>query len=454
MKSNLWRRCLRVIVLVGIVCLMMAPQSFAEQVNMQQSIPVIQTWKNSNGIDVYFIQRSSSPMLDVAITFDAGSKRDGKQFGLGELTGQLLSQGTKQLSADQVAENLDIHGAQYGVTTSRDMTVIQLRTLTDPDLLSNSIGLMHSLIVSPAFRQVDVDHKKQQQISWLKYDSQNPSKVSINNFYRELYVQHPYAHNPLGNEQTVSLLNKDDIGKFYNQYYVGSNAKIILVGDVSIDQAKKISNDVLAGLSSGERATKIADPVPRANKVNTTIDYPSSQAAIAIGQLGITRRSPEYFSFMVGNHLLGGLPLSSILFDEVRNKNGLAYSVGSMFVPLQQKGPFVILLQTKLDQSNKATEITLKTLEDFTKKNITKKELNLVKNNMKGQFYIALSSSNSLVDIASYIAFYNRKIDYLQTYTQHIDAVTGEDINKSFAGLINPNKMVLVSVKPKDVHDK
>lgn len=414
--------------------------------------PRIQTWTSPAGVPVYFIQRNDLPMLDVSLVFDAGSSRDGKLWGLSTLTGMMIDQGTTTLTANQIADQWSASGALFGVNVTRDMTQLHLRTLTQPSSLASSMKLLHQLLLNPAFSSSDFSIQKNQLQAAIRYQKQKPNALALMAFFQSLYGPYSYAHSPKGSLQTVSAITTDSVRDFYQQYYVARNAKLILVGNLTAKKAREWSSMLLADLPAGQKAKALPPVAPIKHPDSEVIPFPSKQSSIVLGQLGITRESPDYFAYMVGNHILGGLPLSSILFNQIRNQRGLAYSVASYFIPLQQTGPFIITLQTQAKQSVKATALAQQILQRFISKPVSAAQLALAKSNMKGAFAIALSSNQQLSDLLTYIAFYDRPLNYLDTYQKNINAVTAKDIQQAFSSLFTPDQLLIVTLKPEKQH--
>ena len=163
-------------------------------------------------------------------------------------------------------------------------------------------------------------------------------------------------------------------------------------------------------------------------------------------QPGVKRGDPDYFSLYVGNHILGGSGLVSILSDEVREKRGLSYSVYSYFIPMHQKGPFQMGAQTRNSQADEAMQVMQKTLRDFIGKGPTDEQLKAAKNNISGGFPLKISSNKKIVQYLTMIGFYDLPLDYLNTLVPNVLAVTREQIRDAFGRRLTPDRFVTVTV--------
>ncbi len=155
---------------------------------------------------------------------------------------------------------------------------------------------------------------------------------------------------------------------------------------------------------------------------------------------------PDYFPLYVGNHILGGSGLVSRIMEEVREKRGFAYSAYSHFIPMRVTGPFEIGLQTKNTQTEEALRVAIKTVQDFIDTGPTDKELEAARNNIMGGFVLRLDSNQKLTAEVASIAFFNRPLDYLNTFPQKVQAVTREDVKRAFKARVDTGKLLTILV--------
>jgi zinc protease len=165
-----------------------------------------------------------------------------------------------------------------------------------------------------------------------------------------------------------------------------------------------------------------------------------------VGLPGTYRKDPDYFDLYVGNHILGGSGLVSKLFDEVREKRGLAYSASSAFIPMLKPGPFMVSLQTRNDQTAKAVQVLNQTLADFIAKGPTEAELVAAKKNITGGFAMRFDTNKKLASYVAMIGFYDMPLDYLDTFQQKVDQVTVASITDAFKRRVNPKLLQTITV--------
>ena len=175
-------------------------------------------------------------------------------------------------------------------------------------------------------------------------------------------------------------------------------------------------------------------------------DFPASQAHIMLGQPFVSRNDPDYYALLVGNHILGGGGFTSRLTTQVREKRGLSYSVYSYFAPGLHAGAFTAGLQTRPDQAAEALAVSKQVIADFVQNGPTADELKAAKDNLIGGFPLRLDGNRKLLDNVANIAWNNLPLDYLEHWTQRVDAVTADQIKTAFQRVLQPQKMVTVVV--------
>jgi zinc protease len=414
--------------------------------NPAQAAAKIEYWQTPQGSRVYYVHTEGLPMVDIQVAFDAGSARDEYQFGLAALTSTLLDTGAGQWNADEIAQRFESVGAQFGTSISRDMASASLRTLTDKPLFDKALETMQVILARPSFNEADFQREKNRTLAGLKQQEESPSELAGIAFYNALYGDHPYAHPTSGVILTVSGFEAQDLRNFYQKYYVAANAMVVIVGDLSRRQAEKTAEDLLAGLPAGQKPEPLPEVTMPLEATQKHIEFPSSQTHVLVGMPGTYRKDADYFTLYVGNHILGGSGLVSKLFDEVREKRGLAYSANSYFSPMFRKGPFTISLQTRNDQTQQALEVLNKTLADFIAQGPTEAELVAAKKNITGGFAMRFDTNKELANYVAMIGFYEMPLDYLDTFQQNIEQVTVASITDAFKRRIDPQLMQTITV--------
>ena len=277
----------------------------------------IQEWRTSAGTKVLFMAAPELPMFDLRLTFAAGSSKDQQTYGLANLTSAMLDEGTGSLDAGQIAARFEDLGAEFSAGSYRDMAVVSLRSLSDAKLSSPALELFSQVAAQPSFPAASLARIKNQLLAGFEYDKQNPGKLASLALFEQLYGEHPYAHSSSGNAESVPGISRQQLQEFHRNYYTAGNAQIALVGDLSIAQAKAISEKVSARLPQGTAAAVTPEPV-KTPASNTHIEFPSTQTHILLAQLSVKRGDPDYPALFLGNQILGGGGFGTRLMEEVR----------------------------------------------------------------------------------------------------------------------------------------
>ncbi len=409
----------------------------------------IQHWQTKRGADVYFVASRQLPMVDISVVFNAGSARDGIHSGLAYLTQALLDQGTKTLNVDQIADRFERIGAIYSHAVDRDKAIFHLRSMSDSHL-SEAIQTMTYVLSQASFPHNACMRAQKNLRVALQEQQQIPEQIAMNAFYHDLYTDHPYAQPVLGTTETVDTITDEDIIHFYREFYVAKNATIAIVGDLSLEKARALSEELLNTLPSGSAAPALPDPsiTTKKNKTNTVhaIAYPSQQTTLIIGALGTNYQDPDYLALLVGNYSLGGSALTSRLFHRVRNEQGLCYGISSQFIPHQVTGPFFIQLQTRTQQASKALHETEQILKQFSEQGPTIDELRAAQRALLGRLPLLLASNEGILNLLELIGFYHLPLDYLEKYRKSVSQLTLQRIHSAYLRRIEKNKLIVVSV--------
>lgn len=418
---------------------------------VSQAAPKIQHWETSSGLRVYFVNVPELPMLDIRLSFAAGSAYDGDKLGVAGITTSMLNKGAAGLNADQIAETFESVGAKYSSEAALDTVSISLRTLTLDEQLNTALDNWLKLIEKPEFPEADFMRLKKQALIGLQAEKQDPGSIANKAFYKNLYPNHPYGRPQNGTEETINAMTIADIKAFFKRYFVNKNGQIILVGSIDKAQAVVIAERITKALTSadrgdGEKAAAIPEVKPLTEAKTIRIPYPSSQAHIFIGQPGNKRGDKDYYSLYLGNHELGGSGFTSRLMKEIRVKRGLSYSVYSYFIPMKEHGPFMLGLQTKLSQVDEAIKVAREVLETFQKEGPSEENLKASKLNISGGFPLRTASNSDILGYIDMIAMYGLPLDYLDTFSQIINDTSRDQVIDAFQRRVNLDKLLTVIV--------
>ena len=387
-----------------------------------------------------------TPMLDVRITFDAGSARDDGLSGLAVLTNGLLAEGAAGMDSQQIAEAFESVGAQFDNDALRDMALLSLRSLVDSRYLTTALETFQKVLTRPDFPDDAFERELNRMKVAVRASEQSPADIASRAFYKAVYGEHPYGSPVSGTLATLDKITPAAVRAFYKKYYVAKNASIAIVGEIERWQAEEIVKALVSALPAGEKAPPIpaVQPLTQAKKI--TIDYPSSQSHIYVGQPGVKRGDKDYFALYMANHPFGGSGFASRLVEVIREEHGLAYSVYSYFSPMREAGPFMMGMQTRTDQVEQALSLLDSQLRKYLEEGPTEEELAASKSNVTGSFPLNLDSNSKLLGYIAMMGFYDLPIDYLDHFIDNVRAVDRATINDALKRRIDADRMVTVVV--------
>lgn len=407
----------------------------------------IQAWKTKGGARVLFVEAHELPMLDVRLTFAAGSSQDGDTPGLAMMTNAMFDEGVPGKDVTAIAQGFEGLGAQFGNGAYRDMAVLSLRSLSDPTQREQSLALFEQVIGQPTFPEASLNRIRNQMLASFEQQKQDPGKLASIALFQKLYGDHPYGHPTEGTPDSVARIETKSLRAFYERAYTAGNAVIAVVGDLTREQAEAIAEKVSSALPQGPALPPLPKPTPPVGSAEH-IEYPSAQTHLLMAQQGIERGDPDQAALTVGNQILGGGGFGARLMEEVREKRGLTYGVYSGFTAMAVPGPFSISLQTRADQSEGTQALVTDIVRTFLADGPTAKEVDNAKRQLAGSFPLSTASNADIAAQLGAIGFYDLPLDYLERFMNQVQALTVEQIKDAMARHLDPDRFVVITAGP------
>ncbi|MEJ7931197.1 pitrilysin family protein [Ramlibacter sp. AN1015] len=424
----------------------------------------VQRWVQESGATVHLIESPALPMVDVQVDFDAGSRRDPPgQAGLASVTANQVDSGTlardpqsaepagaydRALDENEISEAWADLGASFGGGAGSDRMSFSLRSLTEPDLLAKAVELASRQLSAPAFPQTVWQRDRERAVAAIREANTRPGTVVGKAFQAAVYGGHPYGWEVT--EGSLAAISVDDMRSFYRGHVQPCRAKVSIVGAVGRQQADDIARKMLARLPAAAGGCTplpaVAEVPPLTKPVRLDIPFQSAQAHVLFGQPGYKRSDPDFFPLLVGTYTLGGGGFVSRLSTEVREKRGLAYSVYSYFAPGLHAGAFTVGFQTRPDQAAEAVQVARDVVTQFVAQGPTEDELRAAKDNLIGGFALRMDSNRKLLDNLATIAWHELPLDYLDTWTERVRAVTADQVRAAFQRKLQPERMATVTL--------
>ncbi|API87113.1 M16 family metallopeptidase [Francisella uliginis] len=398
---------------------------------------------NIDDTPIYFQKSQSLPMLDIQLNFRAGSAFDGKLHGLADLAVSMFATRTHISCEQELINKITDIGVSIHAETTKEYFNIKIRLLNDSQIIDETIKILNEIFTVPDFDESILGREKIQTLTHINYLNQQPNYLASLEFSKNIFANNPYSHPVIGYESTVKDISSKDIADFFNKYICANNANICIVGAVELTQAKDISQQIINSLPKGVKNTQVFNQQVNDSKtIKKTFD--SKQTSILMGhQLLLDIQNPLYFPLKLGNEILGGGGLNSLLFNKVREELGLVYNIGSNANLNPDYGSFVISAQTS------DPKLALETINDvygnFIKSILDDKTLENSKKHIEGTHLLSSVKNSSKLNMLSSIANKDLPLDFFDTYVENINNVTATQIHDSFLQ-IQQNKSITVMV--------
>lgn len=404
----------------------------------------VQSWTTAQGTRVYFIETHSLPMIDVQVSFLAGSAFDPEALpGLAGMTAGMLDQGAGERNEKAVAETLADIGAQLSSGAGVDSATVSLRTLSDPERRTTAVGLMVDALSRPHFDAAVFKRDQARSVASLKESLTKPQVLSQRAYMAAIYPDHPYGR--LTTPESLARIDRRDLESFWRKHYSAPRASIALVGDLTRPEAEALVQQITAALPPDQTDVPKTLPSPVPTRASTVrVDHPASQAHLLVGMPAVARDDPEQIALQVGNYTLGGGGFVSLLTKAVREDRGYAYSVYSYFDPKLVAGPFTIGLETKRAQADDALKVVNQVVGDFLERGPTATQLKAAQDNIAGGFALRIDSNAKLAANLNAMAFYGLPTDWLEKYPERVRKLSADQVRSAFRKHVSPEALVTV----------
>ncbi|MEX0419856.1 pitrilysin family protein [Spiribacter sp. 388] len=408
----------------------------------------ITQWTTEQGSEVLFVERHELPIVDIRIAFDAGSARDDDHPGLARMVSNLLLEGTAERYAGRIARQFERYGARVSTNSGRDTAEVSLRALSEPARLDPVVENLARVLAGAAFPDDAIERVRQQMLLGLQQAEASASQQAEKAFTRAIYGDHPYATPPSGTIDSVESISQQMIQDFHRRHYTAANATVAIVGDLDRDRAEAIAGSMLAGLPAGEALEPL--PAVDLSDAPTTVRVPfeAEQTHVVIGQPSVRRGHEDYYALYLGNHMLGGGGLTSMLAERMREERGLSYSSGSRVTTGARRGRFQMSTQVRSDALQEALSVLRGSLTELRDEGPAAERLDASRRNITGSFPLQLDSNRDLLGYVSSIGFHDLPHDYLSRFVERIEQLDGAAVQSALREHIDPQRMVTVLVGP------
>ncbi|MEW6684411.1 MAG: pitrilysin family protein [Nitrospirota bacterium] len=406
----------------------------------------VQRWVMSNGLTVLFVERHTIPAVQARLVVKTGAAADpAGRTGLAALTAGLLTKGTTSRSAVEIAEAVDFIGGTLTADAEDDSSSISLTTLKKD--LRVALSLMTDVVLNPSFPPTEVDRLRRETLSAIQAEKDDPGAVAEKAFAPLVFGPHPYGRPVEGLETTVPTLTREEAVAFHRTYYRPNNAVLVLVGDLTLREARRVAKNAFGAWEPKPVPTVAVPALPPVGERRVSlIEKDLTQATVLLGHLGIARTDPDFYAVTVMNYILGGGSFSSRLMSRIRDNEGLVYGISSGYDAKQYPGAFSVGLQTKTESAPAAIRAVLEEITKLRAEGATAAELEAAKNYLAGSFPLRYETNARMAILLGYVELYGLGLTYFEDYPNKIRAVTLDDVRRVASARLDPLRYVLVVV--------
>jgi len=418
------------------------------------TLPSVQRRKLSNGLDVLIVEHHELPVVTMNLLVKAGSAADpADRAGLATVTADLMDEGTTSRSALEISNQLASIGANLTSAADWDSNRLTLTTLTRH--LEPALAVFSDVLQNPAFAANEVNRIRASRLQALAQDRDVATNIAADVYAALLYGRtHPYGHSQSGTEASLGALTADQLRSFHGGFYRPNNAALIVVGDVIPDRVVAQLERALGGWKAGP-VPEVKVDAPAAERDRTTIyvvDRPgAAQSVINIGHVGASRSTPDYFTRLVLNQILGGAFVSRVNLN-LREDKGYSYGARTTFTYRRGPGPF-------LASAGVQTAVTKESVAEFLKElrgirgdiPVTQRELDEAKQSLVRGFPRTFETPAQIATRLADVVLYGLPDDYFNGYIAGIQKVTTADVARVANAAIDPSRLAILIVGDRSV---
>jgi predicted Zn-dependent peptidase len=388
--------------------------------------------------------------VTMGVWVDVGSRDERPTInGASHFLEHLLFKGTKKRTARQIAEAFDSVGGDLNAFTAKEYTCYYSR-VRDQDL-PMAVEFMSDMIQNSLIAKVDLEAERLVILEEINRQDDAPDDLIHDLFSETLWLGHPLGRPVLGTRQTIQAVSRDQIKRFYDRLYRPPHFVIAAAGNVGHEDLRaQVESRMETGRKvSGPETTRVRAGAKRGPKDNpgTLVKHrPTEQAHIVLGTSGPSRNDTSRFAFGVVNSALGG-GMSSRLFQEIREKRGLAYSVYSYHAMFTETGTFSVYAGTTPTKAHEVLSIIRAELADVAGGGLTDEEIQRAKGHMKGSLVLSLEDTSGRMSRIGRSEISHGEILSVDEVLGRIDAVTRQDAERAAASVF-ARPMALAVIGP------
>lgn len=377
----------------------------------------------------YFMEEHSNPIVSISFIFkNAGSAHDAEnKQGLARLAAMLLTEGAGEYDSQTFKDTAEENGVKLGFSVSADDFSGSLAF--PKENLAAAQKLLHAALYAPRLDEDALALKKQQLLTALKMQDENPQQVLANKFKEDIFAGHPYARNSLGQAEDIHNISPEELKAYLQNTLAQDNLIVGMAGDLSKAEAEQLLKDLFAPLpeKSSSKALPKIELFTDGSEYSAKRD--SAQALTHFAAAGTYRDSIDFYPLYLANYIFGESGLSSRLSKEIREKRGLTYGI---YTYLSNSDAAALIeggYSATPENFAKAQELLKQEWCKFAEKGVTEQELAEAKKSLINSFYLRFANIDGVSDMLAAMQKYNLGLDFLDKRNDYIKQVSLSEVN-------------------------
>ncbi|NND41402.1 MAG: insulinase family protein [Silicimonas sp.] len=408
----------------------------------------IQEVTSPGGFEAWLVEEQSIPFTALEIRFKGGASLDpeGKR-GVISLMTALIEEGAGEMDARAFTRARDDLAASFTFDAYDDSLTVSARFLTENR--AEAVALLREALVNPRFDEDAIERVRAQTLSVIRSDANDPNAIAGHGFDEMAYEDHPYETSRKGTLESVGALTRDDIVAAHRAVLAQDRVYVGASGDISADELGSIMDQLLGDLPEA------GAPLPDEAEVHLTggvtlIPFDTPQSVALFGHTGIDRDDPDFFPAFVANEIFGGAGRQSRLSDEVREKRGLTYGVGTWIANYDYSDMLIGQFASANDRVAEGIEVIKDEWARIAEGGVTEAELEEIKTYLTGAYPLRFDGNGPIARILVGMQIEGLTPDYITTRNDKVNAVTVEDIKRVAKWLFRPEDLRFVVVGSPD----
>jgi zinc protease len=421
------------------LCAMLSGNCFA-------AMPKVSTTEPEDGFAPWTVEDHYLPIVAVKIAFTgSGVAYDpADKLGLAELVASLIDEGADGMSSFEFRKRLEELATDISFEVDNDNFYVTIRTMGED--LPEALHLLNIALTKPDFDKQAIKRVKNQVLIELAKNEEDPQYLASRKFSETIFNNHPYSNPKLGTKETIERISRDDLVKFVKTHFTRQNAKISIVGDIAPEAISALLAEKLT-LPYKQLETPKLPEVSINDKGNIIrIEKNIPQSVVIFGMRGLKRSDSDFYPAYVMNYILGGGGFESRLMNEVREKNGLAYTVYTYLNLMQQAGLINGYVATDGNKVDQSIELIKQQMQKIADEGVTADELQNAKNYLINSFPLKMTKNSDIANFVDMMQTESLGVDFLEKRDSYVTNVTLDEVNLVAKKLLKPENMIFVVV--------